>query len=486
MRFTLKETRLGLRNSTTRIPFRYGGACLTRCPQAILEATIEAGGRIQVGHAGDCFPPGWFDKTPGLGFDRQIADMIAAAELAVAALRDAAPSDVALFPAWFQAYEIVQKDALRRGVAPLLAGFGLSLVERSIMDALARAAGMSFGQAVRANLYAIDAGRVHPELKGLQPADWLPAEPRREVRVRHTVGLGDPLTAADLATEDRPADDDLPVTVEEYLQRTGLRDFKVKLGNQLDRDRQRLVDFARLVQSHRGPDYQLTLDGNEQYRMADDFDAFISMLETTPELATLRGNVLAVEQPLERTIALDYRHTAGIAALERWRPVIIDESDGTLTAYREALELGYRGVSSKACKGPIKSILNAGLTWLHNARGLDDNYLMTGEDLCSVGVVPVQSDLALVATLGLEHVERNGHHYHPGLSYLPESRRREALAAHPDFYVERGGRVAPDASTGRFQIGSIVDSPGFGFAAPPDMGDYTLADDWTYDSLGLS
>ena len=45
MRLALKETRLGLRNSTTRIPFRYGSACLTRCPQAVLRAEIEVGGR---------------------------------------------------------------------------------------------------------------------------------------------------------------------------------------------------------------------------------------------------------------------------------------------------------------------------------------------------------------------------------------------------------------------------------------------------------
>ena len=102
--------------------------------------------------------------------------------------------------------------------------------------------------------------------------------------------------------------------------------------------------------------------------------------------------------------------------------MIIDESDGELDSYRRALELGYRGVSSKNCKGPIKSLLNAGLTWVRNQQASDANYyyLMTGEDLCSVGVVPVQSDLCLAATLGLDHVERNGHHYHPGLSYLPE------------------------------------------------------------------
>ena len=64
MDFLLRQTRLGLLNSATRLPFRYGIACLTRCPQAILEATIEVGGRLQTGYSGDGLPPSWFDKTP--------------------------------------------------------------------------------------------------------------------------------------------------------------------------------------------------------------------------------------------------------------------------------------------------------------------------------------------------------------------------------------------------------------------------------------
>ena len=64
MQLSLKETRVGLLNSTTRIPFRYGKACLTRCPQAIVRVLIEADGKRQAGYSGDCLPPSWFDKSP--------------------------------------------------------------------------------------------------------------------------------------------------------------------------------------------------------------------------------------------------------------------------------------------------------------------------------------------------------------------------------------------------------------------------------------
>ena len=180
---------------------------------------------------------------------------------------------------------------------------------------------------------------------------------------------------------------------------------------------------------------------------------------------------------MDRSIALDPSHTGGIRELSRDIPVIIDESDGDLDSYRLALELGYRGTSSKNCKGPIKALLNAGLTWLFNERGGQSNCVMTGEDLCSVGVIPTQADLCLAATLGLEHVERNGHHYHPGLSYLPEPEQRAALAAHPDFYAEQHGRISPTVRDGKFQIGSLQ-CVGFGFAALPDMDSMLPAESW--------
>ena len=42
--------RLGTRPSKTRIPFRYGQACLTECPQALLEIKLEIDGRVVNGY----------------------------------------------------------------------------------------------------------------------------------------------------------------------------------------------------------------------------------------------------------------------------------------------------------------------------------------------------------------------------------------------------------------------------------------------------
>src|SRR5258706_530114 len=62
--------------------------------------------------------------------------------------------------------------------------------------------------------------------------------------------------------------------------------------------------------------------------------------------------ILFIEQPVKRQNALA-RPVKGID-----KPVIIDESDDSLDAFPRAKALGYKGVSSKTCKGIYKSLIN--------------------------------------------------------------------------------------------------------------------------------
>ena len=483
MRVAIKEAQLGLRNSTTRIPFRYGTAVLTRCPQATCRVLIECDGKTRQGFSGDCLPPSWFDKSPEKDFARQIADMLRVIALAQTVFVDTFAQQTAFFPAWLEGQERVRRQCDEWRLPPLLASFGSSLIERAILDAACRRHETSFAQAARNNLFGIDAGTVHGDLRGAAPGDWLPDEPASWVYARQTVGLGDPLTLDEIPQGDR-LHDGWPQAIEDYATRRGVCYYKVKVSNRLEHDLERLTRIADLLQTHLGAGYRITLDGNEQYKRAEDFEKLIAEIRAREELATLWENVLVIEQPFDRSIALSAERIGALRALSRSKPVIIDESDGTLDAYAQAIELGYRGVSSKNCKGAIRSLLNAGLTWRHNDRGRRQEFTMTGEDLCSVGIVPTQSDLCLAAALGLQHVERNGHHYHPGLSYLPEQVRRQALAAHGDFYVEEHGIIGPRIVDGRLQIGSLH-CAGFGFAVEPDMAASEPADTWKFESLGL-
>jgi hypothetical protein len=148
-------------------------------------------------------------------------------------------------------------------------------------------------------------------------------------------------------------------------------------------------------------------------------------------------------------------------ALGAWpdRPLlIIDESDGALGDLTHALELGYNGTSHKNCKGIVKGIANACLLEKRLRQG--QRVVLTGEDLCNLGPVALLQDLALVALLGIEHVERNGHHYYRGLSLWPEEWQSATLAAHGDVYQRHSNGFAYlQIREGRAQLGSVNTAP---------------------------
>src|SRR5688572_27627333 len=124
MILSLKESQLGLRNSTTRIPFRYGSACLTRCPQATLRVVVEIGRRTQAGYSGDCLPPSWFDKNPEKDFSAQISDMLRVIGMSQRVFQEELATPINFFDGWLAAQERVQKQTVSWNLPPLLASFG--------------------------------------------------------------------------------------------------------------------------------------------------------------------------------------------------------------------------------------------------------------------------------------------------------------------------------------------------------------------------
>ena len=73
--------------------------------------------------------------------------------------------------------------------------------------------------------------------------------------------------------------------------------------------------------------------------------------------------------------------------------------------------------------------------------------VLTGEDLCNLGPVALLQDLAMMALLGIEHVERNGHHYYRGLSMWPADWQDAVLAAHADIYTRHANGFAASGSS---------------------------------------
>ena len=465
MMIRLVSARLHRLELRARMPFRYGIATMTDVPQVILDAEFELGGARHRGLAADLLPPKWFTKDPARGLADEIDEMLLVIRAALQHARDLrAPT---AFGFWRELDAAQSAWGAARRLPPLLTGFGTSFVERALRHALCRAHGATLSSALRGGLAGVEPGVVAPELRGTTPADFLPATPPAEVFVRHTVGLSDPITAADLAPDER-VDDGLPQTLEEVIRDYGQRHFKIKVNGDLARDRERLARMARVITAGTGGEFAFSLDGNESFRDVASFRDYFRALRGEPALATLWPRLLYVEQPWHRDVAL----SPAIGELARdWPerpPVIIDESDAETASLPAALALGYAGTSHKNCKGVMKSVINAGLLARRRAAGLAA--VLSGEDLANVGPLSTLQDLAAQAALGVTSVERNGHHYFQGLAQFPATLQEHALRRHPDLYSrdENGSWPRLILRDGRLQLGSVNAAP-FGVPGEPDL-----------------
>ena len=330
-----------------------------------------------------------------------------------------------------------------------------------------------------------DLGSLHRELEGIEAASFLPAEPLRSMISRHTVGLTDPLTEADVPAAER-VDDGLPQALESCVRTYGLTHFKIKLWGDAARDLDRLRGVADVIDrtvGASGGDYAFSLDGNENFKAIEPFRKLWDSLTNEPTLKRFMTRLLFVEQPLHRDVALGDEVKRAFLAWKERPPVIIDESDGEVGSASRALACGYAGTSHKNCKGVFKSIANAGLLSRRHKENPGGRFVQSAEDLSNIGPVALMQDTAVVATLGIPHAERNGHHYFKGISALPQDLQDVALGAHGDvFRRHERGFVTSRIERGRTDVGSLVDSP-FGVDFDFDPSRFTPLEKWSYDAL---
>ena len=157
-----------------------------------------------------------------------------------------------------------------------------------------------------------------------------------------------------------------------------------------------------------GIDYRATADANEQYASIDALRRLTDVLRSERSLRELSSRLLYIEQPVAREET--WRHS--MAALDSSVAFSIDEADDSDDAFPRA-----HGISTKSCKGIYKSILNGARAARWNRDGGD--FFISAEDLTCQAGLAVQQDTALVALHGLEHAERNGHHYVDGFAATP-------------------------------------------------------------------
>lgn len=423
----------------TRLPFRFGAVTVTAADLLTCRVRARgADGAEAEGWSADLLVPRWFrkdvERTPAADADALAGSAAEAARAFVAAGEgDLAALTQAVFDDRVRSQPADAPDLLERG-------FGVALVERALLDAACRMAGINFIEALRRDLFGAGA--------------WTRA-PRPFIAVRHTIGMLDPLRARDVPPDQR-VQDGLPQALDEDVAAYGLRWFKIKIGAGFAADRARLLAIAGLL-TELDVDARITLDGNEQFGSLTELAELLEALHAEPIGERLLSRLQFVEQPLPRARTFDAAASRGVARVRAFAPLILDEADALPEHFARAAELGWTGVSVKNCKGVLRALAAARLCEERHGA-----LFQSGEDLTNLPVLALQQDLCTAAALGLAHVERNGHHYFRGLDHLPPAAQAAALAAHPDLYRPLGGGAALRIEDGRLRLGSALAARGYG------------------------
>lgn len=426
-----------------RVPFRFGAATVTAATQLFLFAEIETeDGRRSLGATAELMVPKWFNKDPALSPEQTVEQLRRALAIARDAYLDRQTPDTA-FGHHAACHAAVLQACARESIPGLAAAFGPAEIDKAILDALLRAYGQDIFTGLAANIAGLDA-RLTPDIDDGVIAGYLRSRnPEKRIMVRHTVGMADPVAQ-------------LP----DIHAQTGCRYFKLKLSGDVAADTQRLGDIAATLDAE-DIDYRVTLDANEQYASHDALAALGEGMLSRPQFENFLQRLLYVEQPLPR----DLTFATPLGGFGKSFAVIVDEGESDYDTFPKALALGYRGISSKACKGIYKSLIN-GARAAHWSGADGARTFLAGEDLTCQAGLAVQQDLALLAFHGVAHSERNGHHYVGGFPATPADEVRAFQAAHPDLYEERDGQVVLAISGGALAVGSLS-QPGFASGVDP-------------------
>jgi len=425
-------------------PFRFGAVTVDAAPQVFVRAEIEIeGSRRAIGAGAEMMVPKWFDKRGHLSTEQTVDELRRSLAIASQLYLTGSGFDTA-FGHHASRIAMQIEACAREDIPPLAALFGPAEIDKAVLDALLRGAGVNFFDGMAANIAGIDA-RMSPDLSNDDIARFLANCRRRErVAIRHTVGLDDVVEGAG--------------GVADPHENSQARYFKLKLAGSPETDAARLVrigrELAKLPYA-----FSVTLDANEQYADLVDLRNLVDRLGRDAALAPIASRLLYIEQPMPRD-------TTRATPLDRIAvyDFIIDEADDSYNAFVCARALGYRGISSKSCKGLYKSVINA--TRAAKWSTASEKFFVTGEDLTCQAGLAVQQDLALGALIGVSHAERNGHHYVDGFGDTPPDEANAFLAAHPDIYARAGNKVRLAIHNGDLSTSSLT-TPGFASGVHP-------------------
>ncbi len=270
--------------------------------------------------------------------------------------------------------------------------------------------------------------------------DYLPAVP-----VFHLVGGVDLLTRDEVG-DDLPADD-IPNSLDEWIERDGVFCLKVKLqGRDLDWDVDRMLQVSRIYHEVREGVRKdlpaaplLTADTNEQCETPEYMIEFLhTVREREPRVF---DEILYLEQPTERDL---HAHRWDMRGISKLKPVLIDESLTSVEDFELARELGWSGVALKSCK-----CLSSDLLFIALAELAGIPYAV--QDLTNPSIALIES-VGLAARIHtIRGVEANSRQFFPAANVL-------VATVHPDLCRVRDGLIRTSSLKGSglgLQLGEV-------------------------------
>jgi hypothetical protein len=443
-RLSVREILLFERPVRFTRPFRFGAVVINAASQLFVRAEIEIEGKgSSTGASAELLVPKWFDKRSDLSPEQTVDELRRSIEIARQLYLAGSSFDTAFGLHAVRIANQVEACA-KEDIPPLAAAYGPAEIDKAILDALLRGKLANFFDGMAGNIAGIDA-RLSSDLRDDDVARFLARSRRVErIAIRHTVGLDDTIEGKG--------------GVADQEENEGARYFKLKLNGDPQSDAARLIrigdELAALPH-----DYRVTLDANEQYADLAALRGLIARLKDDAALRPIATKLLYIEQPMPR----DITRTSPLGELAS-SDFIIDEADDSYDAFPAARALGYRGISSKSCKGLYKSIINATRAAKWSREG--EKFFVTGEDLTCQAGLSVQQDTALGALIGVTHAERNGHHYVDGFADTPLAEAEAFLVAHGDLYERRENSIRLAIHDGELSTASLA-SPGFATGVHP-------------------
>jgi len=127
---------------------------MSEVPHLFLCAELEIDGKSSVGISAEGLPPEWFTKIPEATPEEELSGMLGSITQAAST---AEPIDLhdSLFSFWQDLYRRQHEWSAENDIPPLLSQFGVSLVERAMIDAYCRAKDIPFAQSLAENRFGI-------------------------------------------------------------------------------------------------------------------------------------------------------------------------------------------------------------------------------------------------------------------------------------------------------------------------------------------